>query len=269
VQTTIKKSISFVGKGVHTGSSCQVTVNPAPNNTGFCFIRLDLPKKPVVFATAKNIFSTQGATAIGDKNVQVKTTEHLLAALWGSGINNAFIEMNAAEIPIFDGSALIFARGIQKTGIQKLTEPQAIFKITKPLRFCWQNSLALFTPHPRLSITSHSCIGSRIQHAHINFTPERFMRDIAPARTFIEKSALIPMQEIGLLQGANLGCGILLKHGVPVNTNFRMPNECARHKILDFIGDFALLGMQLQGKIELFNNNHSFHHRLWSIFETI
>lgn len=185
--------------------------------------------------------------------VSVQTVEHLLAALTGLGFHNAHIEVTGPEIPIFDGSALPWLKILRSAGFQSgLVSPRA-FVLKSPIIFQHQNSLAYLLPANEMSIACHVLT---------QFACATRIEEVAAARTYVQKQALESMRQKGLLKGARLDSGILLEGSKPLNTEFRMRNECAKHKILDAMGDFALLGGAILARIELWNNSHDFHRRL-------
>lgn len=253
-QKTLKRPVFLEGIGVHTGEFCQVTVEPAPPDTGIRF------QSGVVLidAAVGNICGTQGATTLSNQGSSIQTVEHLLAALIGLNYDNALIRVKGPEIPILDGSALPWVRLLQTAGVRNYECPRNYWALNKSVNFQDGDSLAFLEPAKkttwRVSLMS--------EMAYWAGGIQNFITEIAPARTFVQMAALNPMREKGLLKGAHEGCGVLLEGENPVNTSWRLPAERARHKLLDAIGDFALLGAPLLADIHIVNGSHSFHRKL-------
>lgn len=258
-QKTLKRSFSFAGVGVHTGERAHVIVNRGAENSGYVFIRSDKKSAPRITASYKNICETRGATMIAHQGFSVQTVEHVLAALWAGGIDNAEIIIHGPEVPILDGSAKFFAERIAHCGheVQNALRIERVVNETIIVRH--NKSLAVISPSSSTQFICHGFIGNKLQSAHFMWNNARFLSRIAPARTFVEIGHIAPMRELGLLKGADEHCGILLSNGIAQNTEFTMHNECIHHKLLDAIGDFSLLGINLLAKIELYQTSHSFH----------
>lgn len=259
-QRTIKRPIFCTGIGVHTGMRARVVVSASDENSGLVFFRNIDGKLHEIKACVNNISETRGATVLRSKMATVQTVEHLLAALVGCGIDNARIDIDGPELPIFDGSAQFFVQEIRKAGIKQQQTRRQFISVNKIMTFRLGKAIAVLTPSDTTFFSCWLTVGNKSQFASFSLPHDRFSSEIAPARTFVEKNAVVQMKKIGLLRGADLANGILLNNGIPENTSFRLRNECARHKLLDAIGDFSLLGKHLLAKIELFNTSHTFHH---------
>lgn len=257
-QQTLKRVVKLSGAGVHTGQVCTVHISPAPDDYGFCFERQGV----LIPALSEYVSSAKGAMTLTRAGVSVQTVEHLLAALIGLGFHNAHIQVSGPEIPILDGSALPWMKELLRAGVQTGSSFAEAFILKAPMKFQCKNSFAYLQPAKETSIACHIRVGARSQFAKAKISPDIFRTQIAPARTYVQKQALESMKQKGLLGGAQLDSGVLLDGDQPINTKFRLSNECARHKILDAMGDFALLGIAIIARIDLWNNNHDFHRRL-------
>jgi len=279
-QRTLKNSFSLQGKGLHTGLNVTVTFNPAPENHGYKLRRTDLPSQPVIDAVAENVSATQRGTLLSDRNgVVVSTVEHALAALYACEIDNCQIDVDAPEIPIMDGSSIAFVSKIKETGIQQQTaERRYITFKRKRIKVTDKDtgSTMLLLPDESFSIQSHITFKSRFlkqQDAQLNNFSE-FTKDFAPARTFVFVKEVMPLLENGLIKGGDLDNAIVIydepidqkdfdflansmgvkkkdasRLGYIMNKPLLYPNEPARHKLLDIIGDIALVGYFIKGKI--------------------
>ncbi len=262
-QHTIKKKVSFAGVGLHSGKRVKLTVKPAPADSGICFVRSDLKRKVTIPAYINRVVNTFLATTISEDNVQISTTEHLLAALNGLGIDNAIIELNNNEVPIMDGSAAPFVRMLHKVNRKRQKTTRKVLKITKEI--CWrQNGSEIkILPYDGFKITcgidfDHPLIKS--QSYSIKVSPDSFSKEIASARTFGFLEEVEKLQKNGLALGGSLDNAIVVDQSKVLNDEgLRFPDEFVRHKILDLLGDFALLGCQLQGHVIASKTGHTQH----------
>ncbi|MFP3998782.1 MAG: UDP-3-O-acyl-N-acetylglucosamine deacetylase, partial [Desulfobacterales bacterium] len=262
--------VSFTGQGVHSGKTVDLTIHPAPPNHGVKFRRLDLPAKPVVAGHFNRVVDTSLATVIGENGCIVSTVEHLMAALAGLSIDNALVEVNEYELPIMDGSAAVFTRGIREKGIVAQNAPRFYFVIKEPIILEDQDKSVCIYPDTRRIISctiefDHPAIGRQSYELEIN--DDQFESEISGARTFGF------MHELELLKSYGLGRGGSLENAVAVDENgvvneegLRWPDEFVRHKILDCIGDFSLLGLPLLGRICLYKSGHNFNHEFLKTF---
>jgi len=251
-QQTLKQSAAFSGIGLHSGNKVSMTLLPAAPNTGFRFRRIDLEGRPEVEARAENVVDTQRSTTLGRGPVKVHTVEHILAALVGAGIHNAVVELDANEPPIADGSAREFARIIREAGI--VAQPESIqpFKIAAPIELTvGESQLAVF-PHNgfKISCTSSDRGGRFTQYFSLEITPETWDRELSHARTFCFYEEIEFLIRNGLIKGGSLENAIVIRDdAVLTNEPLRYREEFVRHKILDIVGDLALVGRPLDAHI--------------------
>ncbi len=263
-QRTIAKPISCSGIGVHSGKMVNLTIKPAPENNGIKFIRVDLPNSPIIPALFKMVVDTSLATVIGKDGAIVSTIEHLMASFAGLSIENAMVELDSYEMPIMDGSAAFFTELIKKAGIKTLRVPRQFFVIKEPIVLEEEERSVAIYPAPVLKITctieySHPLI-QRQTHT-IELSDHNFESEIAPARTFGFIQDIEYLKQYGLGRGASLESGIAISNDRILNEEgLRYPDEFVRHKILDCLGDFSLLGLPLLGHIIAHKSGHSFHH---------
>ncbi len=277
-QQTLKNSISVQGVGLHTGANVTLTFNPAPENHGFIFKRTDLPDGPTIPAFARNVVSTDRGTTIGQGDAVVNTVEHVLAALVGLGVDNCLIEIDGLETPIMDGSSKFFVEAIEKAGLEVQKAERDYFEVKEPIHFELKDEgieiMAL--PADEYSLTVMVDYETRVlgsQNASIDSITS-FKNDIANARTFSFLHELEFLLEHGLIKGGDLNNAIVyvdkelsteamekLKkafkkdnvavkaNGILDNLDLHYPNEAARHKLLDVVGDLALAGKPIKGRI--------------------
>jgi UDP-3-O-[3-hydroxymyristoyl] N-acetylglucosamine deacetylase len=264
VQKTIARPVSCSGVGVHSGKQVNLTVQPAPLSHGIKFRRVDLPDCPSVAARFSNVVDTSLATVIGNDGFIVSTIEHLMAAFAGLGIDNAVVDVDAHELPIMDGSAGPFAEMLIKAGIVGQKGPRCYFIIKKPIELeadgkfvgiypaaHFQISCTIEFDHPLIRTQTHSAI----------ITADYFLKEIAGARTFGFYHEVELMKKYGLGQGASLDNAVVIdREGVLNEGGLRFEDEFVRHKLLDCIGDFSLLGLPIQGHIVAKKSGHNFHH---------
>jgi UDP-3-O-[3-hydroxymyristoyl] N-acetylglucosamine deacetylase len=265
-QQTIKREVVCVGVGLHTGQEVHMRLRPAPPDFGIRFCRIDLPGRPVIAARFDQVVQTDFATTLGLNGVTISTTEHLLAAFLGSRIDNAMVELDAAEVPIFDGSAVPYLALIKDAGIAEQHIPRDFLKVSRPLEVRDGEAFIKVSPAEQLQITytidyPHPLLGR--QTSRWRFTKTSFEAEIAGARTFGFLKDLDQLQAMGLARGGSLANAIvfdedhLLNHG-----GFRFGDECVRHKILDLMGDLALVGRPVLAHFEAYKAGHTLHNRL-------
>ncbi|MBK8884430.1 MAG: bifunctional UDP-3-O-[3-hydroxymyristoyl] N-acetylglucosamine deacetylase/3-hydroxyacyl-ACP dehydratase [Bacteroidales bacterium] len=290
-QRTLAKEISLNGKGLHTGINVTITFKPAPANHGYKFCRVDLPGNPVIDALAEYVTDTSRGTTLVQNNASVQTIEHVLAALHGLRVDNALIELNGPEAPIMGGSSLKFVEAIKEAGIVELKEERNYFVVKQKITYSDEEhgvDLIVY-PDDHLSINVLIDYNSRIlgnQYAILD-TIDRFEEEISRSRTFVFFHELEPLFKAGLIKGGELDNAIVIlekeveqeeidriatlfhrpgisKHtaGVLNNTELRYPNEPARHKLLDIMGDIALVGHPIKGKIVATRPGHFANTRL-------
>ncbi|MDR3561814.1 MAG: UDP-3-O-acyl-N-acetylglucosamine deacetylase [Negativicutes bacterium] len=257
-QTTIAKDVQYNGVGLHSGRDVSVMLRPAPAGTGVVFSRVDLPGAPQVKASAANVTATLRATTLEDGSAKVFTVEHLLAAFFALGVDNCLVELTSAEPPVADGSALPFAQLIQEAGIIEQALPRVCIDVKEATTVRQPDRFITILPYEglRISFTSvnpHPLIGT--QFGDYEITPETFLKEIAPART------IGFMHEVSALQAQGLALGGSLENAVvydddKVLTPLRFSDELVRHKILDVIGDLALVGC-VRGHVIAVQSGHA------------
>lgn len=277
-QKTIKNEISLTGVGLHTGKEVTMTFKPAPINNGFTFVRVDLQGQPVIEADANYVVNTQRGTNLEKLGVKIQTPEHVLAALVGCDLDNVIIELNASELPIMDGSSKYFVEAIEKAGIEEQDAKRNVYVVKEVISFTDETtgSEILVMPSDEYQVTTMVDFGTKVlgtQNATMKNLGD-FKDEIANSRTFSFLHELESLLEHGLIKGGDLNNAIVyvdkeisestmenLKkafgkekisvkpNGVLDNLTLHYPNEAARHKLLDVVGDLALIGVRIQGKI--------------------
>ena len=277
-QKTIKEAFSVVGIGLHTGEKVTLTVNPAEDNHGFKFQRIDVEGQPIINADADLVVDTSRSTTLEKNGVRVHTTEHILAALYGMGIDNALIQLDGPEIPIMDGSAYPFVEMINKVGIVEQNSNKDYFIVTDNLTYedNERHTEMLAVPQDEFRLTVMVDYNSPLlgtQHAHMYHTGE-FENEIAKCRTFVFLRELEVLAKNGLIKGGDLDNAIVMVDtplpqekldeiadllgkphikveaaGILNNLTLHFQNEPARHKLLDIVGDLALVGKPIKGHI--------------------
>lgn len=265
-QKTIRQRVQVKGVGIHSGKECSLHFVPAPSNTGVHFVRSDLPGKPSIKVFAKNVTATGYATTLGGDAFSVSTVEHCLSALSALRIDNLLVELDGPEIPIVDGSAQVFLHAIQQVGLIEQDQPRKYCYVTEPVVFVEGEKQASVVPYNglRVSLTidfAHPKIG--LQKFDIDVNEQSFAREIAPARTFGFVKEVEELQKKGLAKGASLDNAIGLSETDIVNPEgLRFPDEFARHKVLDALGDLVTLSMPLMGHVILYKAGHDVMNKL-------
>jgi len=263
-QRTLRTSATCSGIGVHSGKEVNLTIHPAPANHGIKFVRTDLPNSPDISAHFNQVVDTSLATVIGYDGFIVSTIEHLMAAFAGMSIDNALVEVDAYEMPIMDGSAGPFTDLILKAGVETQQSPRCYFIIKEPIELKAENKFVGLYPAPQFKIScaieyDHPLI--RKQSYAIELSEKTFETDICRARTFGFLYEYDMLKRFGLAQGGSLdNCVVIDKEKILNPDGLRYQDEFVRHKILDCIGDFSLLGMPLLGHIVLDKSGHAFNH---------
>lgn len=258
-QTTLAHAVQYTDVGLHSGQPVSMELLPAPADSGIVFFRTDLPGKPGVRADAKHVTSTLRATTLEDGIAKVFTVEHLMAALYVLGVDNCRVEMSSAETPVGDGSSLPFVRLIEQAGIVELSKPRSVFVVTEPVEVIVNGRSIKIIPYDGLKVTfsssnDHPKLG--LQHAEYDISPEVFIREIAPARTVGFMHEVEALKAQGLALGGNLNNTLVYDNETNINP-LRFPDELVRHKILDVLGDLALLGLPLCGHIVAVQSGHA------------
>jgi len=259
-QQTFRQSVTYSGVGLHSGNRVEMSFLPAPPNSGVRFRRVDLDGKPEIEARIENVIQTNRSTTLGKGNLKVTTVEHVLATMAGFGIDNAIIELDANEPPIGDGSAREYCKMVDEAGISPQAETRTPFEITEPMELQTEDSLISIFPHDRLKVscTSADKAGRFSQYFSIEVTPETWKRDLAHARTFCFFEEIEFLIKNGLIKGGSLENAVVIRDDAVLTTEpLRYPEEFVRHKILDILGDFALLGRPLRGHIVAVRPSHT------------
>lgn len=260
LQRTIKQEVNFDGIGLHTGAYVTARLKPAPRDTGIIFQRSD--KKDIrIRAHVRAVVDTAFATSLGYNGTRIKTVEHILAAISGLGIDNIIIELNGSEIPILDGSSTELIEILLKGGIAKQGKKRPYMRIIKPVIFEDGHSEIAAFPYGGRRLTyrihfNHHLLGE--QKLSIELTEETFIKEVAPARTFGFLKDVEYLRANGLAKGGSLDNAIILgDEGILNKSGLRFRDEFVRHKMLDFIGDLALIGLPLHSHIVANKAGHS------------
>ena len=288
-QKTLKGSFSLFGKGLHTGLSLTVTFNPAPDNTGYKIQRIDLDGQPIIDAIAENVIDTQRGTVIAKGEARVSTIEHGMAALYAMGIDNCLIQINGPEFPILDGSAAMYVEKIREIGIVDQNAPKDYYIIRKKMEYKDESgSIITILPDEQFSITAMCSFESKFissQFATLDDI-DKFADEISPARTFVFVRDIMPLLQANLIKGGDLDNAIVIYEkqvdqptldqladllkvphmdatsiGYIQNKPLIWDNECTRHKLLDIIGDVALIGKPIKGRIVATRPGHTVNNK--------
>ncbi|MBO7578008.1 MAG: bifunctional UDP-3-O-[3-hydroxymyristoyl] N-acetylglucosamine deacetylase/3-hydroxyacyl-ACP dehydratase [Prevotella sp.] len=289
-QKTLKGSFSLFGKGLHTGLSLTVTFNPAPENTGYKIQRIDLEGEPTIDAVAENVVDTRRGTVLGKGEVRVSTVEHGLAALYALGIDNCLIQVNGPEFPILDGSADMYVKKICEIGLEEQNAPKDFYIIRHKIEIKDDETGSCVTilPDEEFSITAMCSFESKFINSQFATLDkiESFAEDIAPARTFVFVRDIMPLLEANLIKGGDLDNAIVIyerevtqekldhladvlkvphmdatKIGYIQHKPLMWENECTRHKLLDIVGDMALIGRPIKGRIIATRPGHTINNK--------
>jgi len=259
-QQTLNKSASFSGIGLHSGNRVNMTFLPAPANTGIRFRRVDLEGKPEIEARVENVSETNRSTTLSKGNVKVHTVEHVLAAFAGGGIDNAIVELDANEPPIADGSAREYVKMLATAGTVAQPEKREPYTVTAPIELKHGESVMSLFPHDALKITCTSADknGRFTQFFSTEVSPKIWEREIAQARTFCFYEEIEYLIKNGLIKGGSLENAVVIREDAVLTTEpLRYPEEFARHKILDIIGDLSLVGRPINGHIIAVKPSHA------------
>ena len=289
-QTTLGGSFSLFGKGLHTGLSLTVTFNPAPENYGYKIQRIDLEGQPIVDAVAENVVETNRGTVVQSGEARISTIEHGMSALYALGIDNCLIQVNGPEFPILDGAADAYVKKIMSVGIVKQNAPKDYYIIRKKIEVRDEENGSIITilPDEDFSITTMCSFNSKFissQFATLD-NSSNYATEIAPARTFVFVRDVVPLLEANLIKGGDLDNAIVIyerqveqdkldkladllhvphidatKIGYIQHRPLQWDNECTRHKLLDIIGDMALIGKPIKGRIIATRPGHSINNK--------
>src|ERR1700758_3778937 len=260
-QQTVGKIAGFTGTALHTGEKVTLRLHPAPVDHGIKFRRKDLQDEPTIDAKIDNLKTVERATTIGEGSVRVHTVEHVLSALSAMGVDNAIIEMDANEPPIGDGSAQPYVDLIKKVGVTAQDEPRKFFNVREPMHVeSKTGALLVLLPDDkfRISCTQAGPNNRFTQFLSMEVTPAFFEREIAPARTFVYYEDVKPLMDKNLIKGGSLENAIVVRgEAVLSKEPLRFPDEFVRHKILDIIGDLALVGRRIRGHVVAVKPGHA------------
>jgi UDP-3-O-[3-hydroxymyristoyl] N-acetylglucosamine deacetylase len=269
-QRTVAKPVKFSGIGMHSGKPVNVCINPAPINHGVKFQRIDLPDRPTISAHFKMVVDTSLATVIGYNGSIVSTVEHLMASFAGLSIDNALVEIDTYEVPIMDGSAGPFTSMIKSAGIIDQESPKYFFIVKDAIELTEDGKSVELRPAETFKITcsidfDHPLV--KKQSLSIDVSNQVFEHEICRARTFGFIQDIEYLKRYGLAQGGSLDNAIVIDENEILNQEgLRYPDEFVRHKILDCIGDFSLLGMPILGHVILHKSGHAFNHAFLNKF---
>ena len=289
-QKTLKSSFSLSGKGLHTGLDLTVTFNPAPENTGYRIQRVDLEEQPVITAVAEKVVDTQRGTVLAQGDVRVSTVEHGLSALYALGIDNCLIQVNGPEFPILDGSAIMYVEKIEEVGIEEQNAQKDYYIIRKKIEVKDEESGSCITilPDEEFSVTAMCSFQSKFINSQFATLDDihDYTKEIAPARTFVFVRDIMPLLDANLIKGGDLENAIVIyerqvsqqqldnladllkvphmdatKIGYIQPKPLQWENECTRHKLLDIIGDMALIGRPIKGRIVATRPGHTINNK--------
>ena len=267
-QRTLKNVIRATGVGLHSGEKVYLTLRPAPANLGVVFRRMDLDPPVEIRAHPENVGDTTLSTTLLKDGVRVSTVEHLLSALAGLGVDNVYVDLSAAEVPIMDGSAGPFVFLIQSAGMEEQNAPKQFMRIKKTVEVKDGDKWARFDPFDGFKVTfaiefDHPVFKASVSEASVDFSTTSFVREVSRARTFGFMRDLERLRENNLALGGNLDNAIIVDDYRVLNEDgLRYQDEFVKHKVLDAIGDLYLLGHSLIGAFHGFKSGHELNNRL-------
>ena len=267
-QRTLKNVIRATGVGLHTGEKVYLTLRPASSDTGIVFRRIDLADPVEIRARPENVSDTRLSTTLETDGVRVTTVEHLMSAFAGLGIDNAYVDLTAAEVPIMDGSAGPFVFLVQSAGIAEQSAPKRFMRIKKGVRVQDGDKWACFEPFEGFKVSfaiefNHPTFRNSTQNASVDFSTTSFVKEVSRARTFGFMGDLEALRAAGLARGGGLDNAIVLDDYRILNDDgLRYEDEFVKHKVLDAIGDLYLLGHPLIGAFSAHKSGHSLNNRL-------
>lgn len=264
-QHTLKKTVSCSGVGLHSGDTVNLSIRPAAENSGILFYRTDLDDKNGIPAHMDKVVDTRLATTIADKEMQISTTEHIMAALRSFGVDNANIELDGTEVPIMDGSAAPFTLLLKRAGLKKQNAMRKVLRITKEISFTSGDTTIKILPHNGFKISSEIYFEDSFidkQAYSLDLSAENFSKEISQARTFGYVEQVEELWENGLAQGGNLDNVIAIhwdRKSILNEGGLRFSDEFIRHKVLDLVGDLALMGCPILGHVIASKSGHTQH----------
>ncbi len=267
-QRTLKNAIRATGVGLHTGDKVYLTLRPAPVNSGIVFRRTDLADPVEIKADPMNVSDTRMSTTLEHDNAKISTVEHLMAAFAGLGIDNAYVDVTAAEVPIMDGSAGPFVFLLQSAGIEEQSVPKQFIRIKKPVRVEEHDKWASFEPWDGFKVSfsidfDHPSLRKSTQTACVDFSTTSFVKEVSRARTFGFMRDLEMLRAAGLARGGGMENAIVMDNFRVLNEDgLRYEDEFVKHKVLDAIGDLYLLGHPLIGAFSAHKSGHALNNRI-------
>ena len=272
-QQTIAQEISIEGIGLHSGLKSKMVFKPLPANSGIVFCRSDVDGQPKIKALWSNVVDTRNCTCLGDKDKNiVSTIEHLMSALYVRGIDNVLIEVSNPELPIMDGSAELLYKALEKVELKEQDAPRQCLKVKKEVAFTDdKGNRVVLKPYAEdaLKIKFEIEFPSKIVGHQVfegKITPELFVEEIAPCRTFCEKYQVDYLQSIGLIKGGSLDNAVVLDGETVLNPGgLRNEHECVNHKVLDAIGDLYTSGFRILGELEASKTGHFHNNQLLKV----
>ena len=261
-ESTVQRPVETSGVGLHHGVPVKIRILPAPPGTGIVFVRTDLNNFTIP-ASWKFVQRVSYATSLMRRSVLISTTEHLLSVFYSMDIDNAYVEIDNLEVPILDGSGEPFVRLIEEAGVQTSRKRRKFLRILRPVSVEGNGKRITIEPSDSFQLTcdiffDHPLVGH--QSVDMEVTPENYARELAPARTFGFEFELDQMRNMGLIRGASLDNAICFDRHAALNPGgLRFPDECCRHKALDLIGDLALIGRPLLGRVIAERAGHAMH----------
>lgn len=267
-QRTLKNSIKATGIGLHSGEKVYLTLRPAPVNVGIVFRRVDLHPVVEIKASAENVGDTTLSTTLVKGDVKISTVEHILSALAGLGIDNAYVDLSASEVPIMDGSAGPFVFLIEAAGIQEQSEARKFIRIKREISVCVGDKTATFVPFNGFKVTfgidfDHPVFRESTQSVSIDFSSTSFVKEVSRARTFGFAKDIEKLRAQRLALGGSVDNAVVISDMAILNeSGLRYEDEFVRHKILDAIGDLYLLGHGLIGEFQGYKSGHALNNQL-------
>ena len=267
-QRTLKNVIRATGVGLHTGQKVYLTLRPAAANSGIIFRRVDLPEPVEIRACPENVGDTTLSTTLANRDVRVSTVEHLLSAMAGLGIDNAYVDLSASEVPIMDGSAGPFVFLIQSAGVEEQNAPKQFIRIKRSVKVRDGEKWAKFEPFNGFKVSftiefDHPVFRDSVDSASVDFSTTSFVKEVSRARTFGFMRDLERLRENNLALGGNLDNAIVVDDYRILNEDgLRYEDEFVKHKVLDSIGDLYLLGHSLIGAFSGYKSGHALNNKL-------
>jgi UDP-3-O-[3-hydroxymyristoyl] N-acetylglucosamine deacetylase len=267
-QRTLKKAISATGVGLHNGEKVTLTLRPAAADTGIVFKRVDLPQPNEILATPDSVHDTRLCTALEANGARVATVEHIMSALAGLGVDNVYIEVDASEIPIMDGSSGPFVYLLQEAGIVEQAAAKKFIRVRKPIEVIDGDKWVRFEPYHGFKVDftinfNHPVFENSGSQVNIDFAEDSYIKEISRARTFGFMHEVEYLRSNGLARGGSLDNAIVLDEYRVINADgLRYDDEFAKHKVLDAIGDLYMLGHPILGAFYAYKSGHSLNNQL-------